>query len=281
MAGRFAGLCLAAACLLSLHPSANAADFALQPADAYGPVSVIIKGQIHAGDFEKFQTFLLLPGRLKAYTNYVWLDSVGGNLAEAMKFANLLDKSSASVVVGPDGKCYSACFMLFASGADRWLYAFGELGVHQVKVNVQEGIQGLDQTAKNSLAQAMTNNASAYLTAQGIPATLVTQMQETPPHQMFIINTLMIKREGWQRIMALQPQFLEAVEQACGKQPDEPGRLPASPPSAWTACKIDFQTRRAKRFIADQLILLEASQNSALFAQGKAVQARAAAEAVK
>jgi hypothetical protein len=270
----FASFCLSLACLLSLEKTTHAADFAMQPADAYGPVSVIIKGQINAGDFEKFQAFLLLPGRLKAYTNYVWLDSVGGNLAEAMKFANLFEKSSASVVVGPDGKCYSACFMMFASGVDRWLYAFGELGVHQVKVNFPTGLQGLHQAAKNNLTQAVTNNASAYLTAQGIPATLVTQMQETPPHQMFIINTLMIKREGWQRIMALQPKFLEAVEQACGKQPD----LATAP---WTTCKIDFQTKRAKAFVTGELAQLTAGQASLLFAQNTLKEAQAAVEALK
>lgn len=275
MTGRFATvICLAAVCLFNSQQTASAATFVLQPADAYGPVSVLVKGQIQTGDFEKFQTFLLQPGRLKAYTNYVWLDSTGGNLAEAMKFANLFEKSSASVVVGPDGKCYSACFMMFASGVDRWLYAFGELGVHQVSVNFPTGLQGLDKTARNGIVQAVTNNAAAYLATQGIPQTLVTRMQETPASQMFIINTLMIKREGWQRIMALQPQFLEAVEQSCGKQPD-----PTTTP--WASCKIDFQTRRARQFVADELVLLEAGQASVLFAQGKTALAKAAFDTLK
>jgi hypothetical protein len=275
MTARFAAvICLAAACLFNSQQTASAATFVLQPADAYGPVSVLVKGQIHAGDFEKFQTFLLQPGRLKAYTNYVWLDSTGGNLSEAMKFANLFEKSSASVVVGPDGKCYSACFMMFASGVDRWLYPFGELGVHQVSVNFPAGLQGLDKTARNGLVQAVTNSAAAYLTTQGIPQTLVTRMQETPASQMFIINTLMIKREGWQRIMALQPQFLETVEQSCGRQPD-----PTT--TAWASCKIDFQTRRAKQFVADELAMLEAGQASVLFAQGKTALARAAFDTLK
>jgi hypothetical protein len=275
MTCRFAALvCLAAACWFNSQQAVNAATFVVQPADAYGPVSVLIKGQIQVGDFDKFRDFLLLPGRLKAYTNYVWLDSVGGNLVEAMKFANLFEKSSASVVVGPDGKCYSACFMMFASGVDRWLYAFGELGVHQVKVNFPTGLQGLDQAAKNNLTKAVTNNASAYLTAQGIPQTLVAKMQDTPASEMFIVNTLMIKREGWQRIMALQPKFLEAVEQACGKQPD-----PATAP--WTACKIDFQTKRAKAFVAGELAQLASGQASLLFAPNKLNEAQAAVEATK
>ena len=281
MAWRGAQHLLAVACSVGLQQPGSAATFALQPADAYGPASVFIKGQIQAGDFEKFQLFLLQPGRLTAYTNYVWLDSIGGNLAEAMKFANLFEKSSASVVVGPDGKCYSACFMMFASGVDRWLYPFGELGVHQVSVNFPAGAPELDKVTKNSVMQSVTNSASAYLTAQGIPATLVTQMQETPAQHMFIINTLMIKREGWQHIMALQPQFLAAVESVCGKQPDLQPGPPSLLQTARTVCKINYQTKRAKKFVADELTQLEAGQASALFAQAKAAQARAAFDAMK
>ena len=64
MAGRFAAALGLVVCLLGIQKPANAATFAMQPADAYGPVSILIKGQIQLGDFEKFQTFLLLPGRL-------------------------------------------------------------------------------------------------------------------------------------------------------------------------------------------------------------------------
>lgn len=275
MALHVARFLLAAACLFGFQRPVHSAEFELQPANSFGPVSVLVKGQIKPGDFEKFRSFLLLPGRLKAYTNYVWLDSIGGNLAEAMKFANLFEKSSASVVVGPDGKCYSACFMMFASGVDRWLYAFGELGVHQVSVSLPAGIGALDTSLKDNLVRAMTNEASVYLTQQGMPLSLISKMQETPASQMFIINTLMVKREGWQRIMALQPQFLEAVEQSCGKQPN------ALPAPEWTACKIGFQTKRAKLFVASEVSQLSSGQASVLFAPDTLKQAQAAVDSMR
>ena len=61
---------------------AAAAEFSRQEADQFGPVSIVLKGQIKPGDFDRFKDFLLLPGNLKAYTNYVWLDSIGGNLVK-------------------------------------------------------------------------------------------------------------------------------------------------------------------------------------------------------
>ena len=266
-------LCLAIVCLFSIQKAANAANFVLQPADAYGPVSVLIKGQIQAGDFDKFRTFLLLPGHLKAFTNYVWLDSVGGNLAEAMKFANLFEKSSASVVVGPDGKCYSACFMMFAGAADRWLYTFGELGVHQISVSSP----GADRAQIKEIATSVSNDLRRYLVQQGIPLTLIDKMMETPAFDMHIIDTLMLKRMGWLRGLASRPSFLEAVEKACGPQPNVEEANPAKP-SSWAACKIDYQIKSTKRFAAGELALLTAGQPSLLFAPGSLNRASQAVE---
>lgn len=66
--------------------------FTVQPADKFGPVSVLIEGHIKLDDFDKFKNFLRKPGHLKAYANYVWLDSVGGDLNEVLRFANLFEK---------------------------------------------------------------------------------------------------------------------------------------------------------------------------------------------
>ena len=264
---------LAAAGLFGIQSHGSAADFALQPADAYGPVSVLVKGEIKSGDFERFQEFLLLPGHLKAYANYVWLDSRGGDLPEAMKFASLLEKSNASVVVGPDGKCYSACFMLFAAGADRWLYAFGDLGVHQIAVDSPQ----LDRAQKRAIALAVSNDVRLYLTRQGIPATLIERMMDTPPTSLYKIDTLMLKRSGWLRGLANRPEFLSAVQTVCGQQPDADPSSPAQP-SAWTLCKIDYQIKSTKRFVAGELALLEAGQPSLLFAPGKLAEAKRAVD---
>lgn len=65
-----------ALCVLGMANTSKAAVFTLQPADKFGPVSVLIKGRIDLGDFDKFKSFLVQPGHLKAYANYVWLDSI-------------------------------------------------------------------------------------------------------------------------------------------------------------------------------------------------------------
>lgn len=268
LAGWFIAL---AVCLLGTHNTSIAAVFTLQPADKFGPVSVLIKGRIDIGDFDKFKNFLLQPGNLKAYANYVWLDSIGGDLNEAMKFASLFEASSASVVVGPDGKCYSACFMMFAGAADRWLYTFGELGVHRVSVNSSNA----DRAQRRDIERNVSDDLRRYLTRQGIPATLIDQMMDTPAFDMTIIDTKMLKRMGWLRGLASRPSFLAAVEKVCGAQPDVETVNTANP-GVWTACKIDYQIRSTKALAAAELALLEAGQPSVMFAPNRLVEARRA-----
>lgn len=271
LAGWFAALAL---CLLGAATASPAAAFKLQPADKFGPVSVLIKGRIEPGDVDKFKSFLLKPGHLTAYANYVWLDSIGGDLLEAMKFADLFEKSSISVVVGPEGKCYSACFMMFAGAADRWLYTFGELGVHQVSVNSPQA----DRAQRKEMAASIANDLRRYLALQGIPPTLIDKMMDTPAFDMTIIDTLMLKRMGWLRGLASRPSFLEAVEKACGPQPDIETTSTAKPakPGDWVACKIDYQIKSTKRFAAAELALLEAGQPSLLFTPGPLAEAKRA-----
>lgn len=269
---RFSGWFFALAlCLQGIAKTSTAAVFTLQPADKFGPVSVLIKGRIDIGDFDRFKTFLVQPGHLKAYANYVWLDSIGGDLNEAMKFASLFEKSSASVVVGPDGKCYSACFMMFAGAADRWLYTFGELGVHRVTINNPNA----SRAQRRDIERHVSEDLRRYLMLQGIPATLIDQMMDTPAFDMTIIDTKMLKRMGWLRGLASRPSFLAAVEKVCGTQPDI-DTVNTAKPGAWTACKIDHQTRSTKAFAAAELVLLEAGQSSVLFAPDKLVEARRA-----
>lgn len=270
---------------ISFNRLALAADFSQQAAGAYGPVSISIKGDIKDGDFDRFKDFLLLPGNLKAYTNYVWLDSRGGSLFEAQKFGRLFEQSSASVVVGPDAKCYSACFIMFAGGVDRVLYPFGELGVHQISVNHPE----IDVTTKKALLTVVANNVYTYLLAQGMPQAIIDEMRETPVSRMYILDSLMLKRNGWNTTVAIQPAFLKAVEKTCGPHPapqkslleqqrdeDSPQRM-----AAWTTCRVSVQTKQALRFATNELALLVAGQPSLLFAPGKLKEATAAMAALQ
>lgn len=276
---------LAAAVLFSQQVTARAAEFTQLPAGTFGPLAIGISGEIRDGDFEKFRTFLRRPGNLKAFSNYIWLDSQGGNVIEALKFAELFEKSSASVVVGSESRCYSACFLLFASGSDRVLYPFAELGVHRMAAQAP----GLSDAARNGLVQAISSKVYGYLLAQGMPQAVLDEMQGTPPTSMFIIDRLMLRRKGWNRSMLMQPAFFDTVEKACGPHPepdksffeqqrDDTARERMKP---WTACKQDLQGRNFRQFVDAELALVQAGKPSLLFAADKTKEAATAAGALK
>ncbi|MES1980588.1 MAG: hypothetical protein V4451_21305 [Pseudomonadota bacterium] len=276
---------VAATVFCSQPVTASAAEFSLLPEGTFGPVAIGVTGEIRDGDFEKFRTFLLQPGNLKAYTNYIWLDSQGGNVIEAMKFAELFEKSTASVVVGSESRCYSACFLLFAGGSDRVLYPFAELGVHRIAAKDP----GISEATRTQLLQAVSSKVYGYLMAQGMPQAVLDEMRDTPASSMFIIDRQMLRRKGWNRSMLMQPAFLDTVEKACGPHPepekslfeyqrDDTARERMKP---WTACKLDLQAQTTRRFVQTELALVEAGKPSLMFAAGKAKEAATAASALK
>ncbi len=277
---------LVVAAVFSSQPvTARAAEFTQLPAGTFGPLAIGISGEIRDGDFEKFRTFLLRPGNLKGYTNYIWLDSQGGNVIEALKFASLFEKSNASVVVGSESRCYSACFILFAAGSDRVLYPFAELGVHRIAANDR----GISAATRTELLQAISSRLYSYLLAQGMPQAVLDEMRDTPATSMFIIDRLMLQRKGWNRSMLMQPAFLDTVEKACGPHPepdksffeqqrDDTARERMKP---WTACKQDLQAQTRLRFVQAELALVEAGKPSLLFAADKPKEAATAASALK
>lgn len=105
----------------------------------------------------------------------------------------------------------------------------------QISVNSPQ----TDRAQRREIATSVANDLRRYLALQGIPPTLVDKMMDTPTFDMYIIDTLMLKRMGWLRGLASRPSFVEAVEKACGPEPNiETANL--AKPSTWVACKIYY-----------------------------------------
>ena len=263
--------------------SSQSAEFFYEPASlGYGGGSISIRGKIRDGDFEKFKEFLLANDHLKAFTNRVWLNSLGGNVTEALKFANLFELSSASVVVGPESKCYSACFIMFAGGVNRTLSPFGELGVHRISLARLE----TDLNKGKSLVVPVAKDVYTYLLDQGMPRALLDKMMETPATSIFIVDAQMLAKNGWYRTVSDQPTFFDTTEKACGKHPDPyPDKSlieqPRDEPTkqkigSWVRCKINLQTSNTRSFLEAEYLSLINRQTSSIFPKGTANQARKA-----
>jgi hypothetical protein len=269
--------------LLTLSGYAQSAEFFYEPSSKEnGSESISIRGEINEGDFERFKEFLLRGRNLKAFTNRVWLNSPGGNVAESIKFSDLFEKISASVIVGPESKCYSACFIIFAGGVDRTLAPFGELGVHRISLaNLQT-----DLKKGKSLVLPMAKDVYGYLLDRGIPRAILDKMMETPATDIFIIDFPMLMRSGWYRAMSEQPIFFDTVEKACGRFPDPyPERSELEQPrdestrqkmNKWADCKIGIKISNTQSFLDAEYQLLKQGKISLLFPKGMTESARRA-----
>ena len=120
------GLFLAA--VLLLVGEASALQYQRFPLDP-PLVGITATGPIVPGDFDRLSAFiktLSQSGRTLSF----FVDSPGGNLFEAGKIAAFINKSAAAVTIPSGSQCSSACFLLFAAAAHRFMAPDALIGVH-------------------------------------------------------------------------------------------------------------------------------------------------------
>ena len=148
------------------------------------PEGISVSGQIVAGDYKRLATFVMRnPSRLNSFLEgALVLNSPGGNVDEAMKIANLLDRSFAATSVLRGTTCASSCFLLWAAGASRSLS--GTLGVHRLSLRSSSADIRDTEHVVRPAAQAI----EAFLSRVGIPRRIVDKMTETAPSDLFMID---------------------------------------------------------------------------------------------
>lgn len=273
---------LLAALVLLSGTLARSADFSVVRGEKeYGGLRVTIHGEINRGDFDRFKRFLVEDDALKGYAKQIWLNSPGGDVIEAMRFADLFDKSSATANVGPYSKCYSSCVFMFAGAASRSLFPFGELGVHRLVLKSDE----VAYAREKAVVIQASEDAYAYLLRQGLPQDVVTKMRETPASEIFVIDFFDLRG----RRSLDNPAFLDIIEKRCGRMPAEgklsplDGALSQEKLSIlrkWVYCRGELQDSNLRDFFRIELAELLRSGRSSVFPAGSEAKAkRAYAEA--
>lgn len=266
---------LAVACsvaLLLTSLTSSAADFHRVPPKTLDGTTwasyVAIDGEIRAGDYDRFKEFLLDSDNLWSALTAVHLSSPGGNVVEALKFANLFERAYFKTRVFE--KCYSSCFIMFAGGVDRSLEGLGELGVHRISTRELE----LDIQRAKSQISPLAADVSVYLIAQGMPRTVVDKMSETPASQLFRIDHF-----TWVGSMHYSPVFIDTVDKACGRNPDPfPGKYVREAPRdaqtmdairGWVKCEDHVRLQNAVRFLYGEVFALKRGESSIAFPSGQ------------
>jgi hypothetical protein len=103
------------------------------------------------------------------------LNSLGGALLEAAKLADVVRYAKIATVVADGSSCASACFIVFAAGAEKFASYTASIGVH-----------GASDASGEETAQsgAATVSMARVLKDLGVPPSIIGKMVVTPPQEM-------------------------------------------------------------------------------------------------
>lgn len=94
-------------------------------------LSIVAQGTIEIGDAKRFEAFLQKAGRDQYGNITVYLNSLGGDVAEAMKFVPLIDQFEITAIIRDGDICASACAsILFITARIHFIENGGKLGLH-------------------------------------------------------------------------------------------------------------------------------------------------------
>ena len=184
------------------------------------PVGILISGKIVKGDFQRLGRLIDPIKNWKNYNGYllggVYLDSLGGDVAEALRIAQLVERSFVSTWVKPGKSCLSSCFLIFSAGTRRaWFADSSRLGVHRISLVAEE----LNLNKYEKTTSETSQVVETFLARVGMPRKVVDKMNDTPSSEMFFLTNDWLEREGIFSTLLSRPAFLDTVEKKCGKHP--------------------------------------------------------------
>lgn len=165
-----------------IYNNAQAADIRYS---TVGGFSIIIEGEIVAGDAEVFRSKL---EDARARVESVILYSSGGRLYEAMEIGELI-RDLALTTYAPQGECHaldpqncicaSACFFIHAGGLARY---GTDTYVHRPYFD-PEDFAGLSFAAAQVAYSQMIEEANLYLQEMNVPPEIIQFVFEPPPDE--------------------------------------------------------------------------------------------------
>lgn len=148
-----------------------------------------LNGEIHQGDSEQLASILSKTKRARSLT----VNTLGGDVREALRIAELVRGSRIDVQVAKSGRCVSACFFIYLEGYSRnasWANADGTLpssirsagpiGIHRPYLN---SVTSNLESAQNQ--EIVMKNVRSYLATKLVPQYLVDEMMARPSNDIY------------------------------------------------------------------------------------------------
>lgn len=160
---------------------------------------LVITGEISANDGENFLVKLFNSLQAESFSHkslqVVELRDVsGGSILEAIKISNAIEAFSMFTQV--NGYCYSACALIYLSGAKRSYENKAILGVHSISFNQQ----GLRELSLHEAKLAHKSNLELFvseLAKHGAPLELIEQVKHTASTEIttFPISSILLYKD--------------------------------------------------------------------------------------
>jgi len=152
--------------------------------------SLVINGQIEIGDEKKLISNLnhfknLIDTKCNIKNDIiVLLNSIGGDVDEALKIGKEIRKNSLGVIVQTGGICYSSCVFILAAGVSKSVY--GSVGIHRPYFNYLKPGNSMDEIRKKR--DIMNQQIKLYLNFVDVPENLLDEMLAYPPESIKILS---------------------------------------------------------------------------------------------
>ena len=167
---------------LLLTTNAFAAKF------TYADGSILLSGDIVPGDYDRMLWLMSVNTEQYLRTNRIFLASDGGDVAEALKMAKLVNSLLATVWVSPRyGRCVSACFLIYVSGNSRVIEGHDTLGIHRPYLE-DARLAALSPADARRTENMILKTARDYLEEHEVPNYLIEEMFRRASNEVYWLS---------------------------------------------------------------------------------------------
>ncbi len=161
------------ALLLLLVMPAAAAEFRKGADASSGRAYFVLDGEISPGDAKAFNELLHRDLYFLANARGVLVNSSGGDVLEAIKIAETVERVGLPIEVAVDGECSSACFFIYVAAPHR--SAYGVVKIHAPYYNLA-GVEAREYANYAQASRLVHESTRAFLLGRSVPSDLIEKM---------------------------------------------------------------------------------------------------------
>jgi hypothetical protein len=216
-------LCVAFVLTLLLLPNGYALEFSIGKTLRSGQElfneSILLEGEIQAGDAERFRAFLASNStRVVNPSLNIVLNSAGGSISDAMQIGQAIEEGMFGVWLPPSiqspvertqVKCASSCFLIVAAAPSRIVHK-NTIGLHRPYFNAKfyESLSSTNAVARHDI---VINSVRIWLKNRGVHDDLIEKMMRNSSREIHWLG-----KDDVESLGQLRPAYEELMIAKCG-----------------------------------------------------------------